>query len=308
MKPELSIIIPNWNGETFIVRGISSLLLSARAWGKSFELIVVDDASTDRAPQLIAETFPDVKLLKNRKNRGFGWSVNRGIRAARAPFVILANNDLVVKEDFIQHLMDPFEKEEGEDLFGISARTVNWTDGSPNHLNMTAHFERGLIELDYEDSPESCSTLFLQGGACSLRRDVFLRLGGFRSIFRPGYWEDYDISYRAAKMGWRLVYEPRALAYHLGKGSLMKVLGKEGIDSVSTRNYFLFTWMNLEDRGMLASHFWSLPGHLFREVFKGGSPRLTRGFWRAVPRLFRVLRERRRSRSSRLISDRTLLS
>ena len=302
-----SVVMPNWNGAEFVARGISSMLLSARAAGKPFEMIIVDDASTDAAPRIIAGTFQDVRLLINEKNRGFGASVNRGVNAAKAPIVILANNDLVVREDFVPRLLEHFENDAEGKIFGVSARTVNWTDGAPNHLNMSAHFSRGLIELDYKDSPESAPTLFIQGGACALRRDVFITLGGFSAIYKPAYWEDYDISYRAAKMGYKLIYEPRALAYHLGKVSLMKVLGKEGVNSLTSRNYFLFTWLNLTDRSLLTRHFLSLPYHLFREIISGDEMRLTKGFFKAAPKLLQVMKMRRKRTCATLVPDKTLL-
>lgn len=289
------------------MRCVSSLLLSARACKKPFELIVVDDASTDDSCGILKKTFPDIKLIRNERNGGFGFSVNKGVKASEAPLAILANNDIVAKEDFVANLLKPFEEKGGELVFGVSAKTVNWTDGSPNHLNMTAHFEKGLVALDYENSQEACSTLFLQGGACAIRRDLFLKLGAFSPLYHPGYWEDYDLSYRAAKMGYRMIYEPGALAYHLGKGSLLKVLGKEGIGSLALRNQFYFTWLNLTDGGLLTRHFLSLPFHMFREMISGESPRFTRGFLKAAPQFFRVLKERRKRKIKLRVTDRTLL-
>jgi GT2 family glycosyltransferase len=307
MNPCFSIVIPNWNGEAFIVRGISSLLLSARAYKKPFEFIVVDDASTDDSCKIIETTFPDIRLIRNKENLGFGESVNAGVVASQAPIVILANNDIVAKEDFVKHLMEPFEKDQESKLFGVSAKTVNWTDGSPNHLNMTAHFEKGLIALDFEDSSEAKPTLFLQGGACALRKDIFIALGSFSPLYNPGYWEDYDVSYRAAKMGFRMIYEPRALAWHLGKGSLMKVLGSEGLSALIKRNHFFFTWLNLTDASLLFSHFFHLPFHILREMLSGKPIGLTKGFLKALPNFFRVLAERRKRKISPRVSDRTLL-
>jgi GT2 family glycosyltransferase len=307
LNPYFSIVIPNWNGEVFITRGISSLLISARASKKPFEFIIVDDASSDSSPAIIAETFPDIKLLRNKKNLGFGHTVNRGVAASKAPFIILANNDLVVKEDFITRLLEPFNDDKDSKLFGVSARTVNWTDGSPNHLNMTAHFEKGLIEIDFNDSKSLCKTLFLQGGACSIRRKEFIEMGGLCSLFKPGYWEDYDLSYRAAVRGYKLLYSPGALAYHLGKGSLMKVLGKDGINTISSRNYFYFTWLNLRDPGLLLSHFINLPVNLFKEFFEGKELRLLKGFIKAFPNFPKVLKERRKRTKKRKIQDRMLL-
>ena len=308
MEPSFSIVVPNWNGEAFAGRCISSLLMAARATRLPFEFIVVDDASTDGAPDTISRTFPGVTLLRNDRNLGFGPTVMRGMREARAPLAILANNDLAAKEDFIARLIAPFEADAAKTLFGVSARTVNWTDGAPNHLNMTAHFRRGLVELDFEDSQEMAPTLFLQGGACCVRREAFLEMGGFAEIFRPGYWEDYDLSYQAAKRGWRLLYEPAALAFHLGKGSLMKVLGREGIHTVSARNYFYFTWLNLTDSRMMLEHFLYLPLHIASELYSPGKPlRLLRGFLKALPGFFRVLGLRRLRKGTGTVPDRALL-
>jgi len=306
-NPFFSIIIPNWNGEAFLARGVSSLLASARAAKKPFEFIVVDDASTDNSIQMIKENFPDVKIIKNKKNRGFGFTVNRGVKAAGGEIVILANNDLVVKEDFIPRLLEPFSGDEAKTLFGVSAKTVNWTDGEPNHVNMNAHLKQGFIDLTFEDSPELCPTLFLQGGACAIRRELFLQLGLFSPIYHPGYWEDYDLSYRAAKSGYRLLYQPKALAYHLGKGSLSRVLGEEGINSLVSRNRFLFTWLNLSDRGFLFKHFLLLPFHLFKEMISGGHLTLTKGFVKAAPKFFRAISERKNRGVPAKISDRNLL-
>jgi len=307
MNPSFSIVIPNWNGEALLVRGISSLLLSARAYKKPFEFIVVDDASADASCRIIETTFPDIRLLRNEENLGFGASVNAGVKASQAPLVILANNDIVAKEDFAKYLLEPFEKDPEQKLFGVSAKTVNWTDGSPNHVNMTAHFEKGLIALDFEDSPAIKPTLFLQGGACALRRDLFLELGSFSPLYHPGYWEDYDVSYRAAKSGYQMIYEPRALAWHLGKGSLLKILGKEGIDTLTARNQFIFTWLNLSDPGLLFSHFLRLPFQILREMISGKPLRLTRGFLRSAQKFFQLLAERRKRKIPSRVSDLSLL-
>jgi len=306
-KPEFSIVIPNWNGAEFAARGISSLLISARAYGKPFEMIVVDDASTDTAPRIIAETFPDIHLLRNEQNKGFGASVNRGVAAAKAPIIVLANNDIVAKEDFIRRLLEHFENDKEKKLFGVSARTVNWLDGSPNHLNMTAHFSRGLIELDYADSLEAAPTLFAQGGACALRKDVFAHLGGFDPLYKPGYWEDYDLSYRAAKSGYNLLYEPRALAYHLGKGSMIKALGSKGLNNINARNYFFFTWLNLSDIPLLTQHFLMLPFHLLGEVASGKPLRLTKGFFKAAAQFLPLMSARRKRARPFKVSDSRLL-
>ncbi|MFH0794698.1 MAG: glycosyltransferase, partial [bacterium] len=126
--------------------------------------------------------------------------------------------------------------------------TVGWSGEEPNQLNMTAVFRRGEFHLRYSDPDSPALTLFAQGGSAMFRRDRFLALGGFCELFHPGYWEDFDLCYWAAKRGWRVIYNPQAVALHFGKASLMKLLGPDGIASLDERTPLLFTWLNLTDR------------------------------------------------------------
>jgi GT2 family glycosyltransferase len=302
-----SIIVPNWNGKPHLARCLSSLHLSAKRSGRSHELIVVDDASTDESWRVVEERFPRVRLLRNETNRGFAESVNRGVEAASGEIVVLINNDIVVKEDFVAALLEPFSTDSGQ-LFGVSARTVSWVDKQPNHINMSARFAKGMFELQWSDSPERTKTLFLQGGACAMRRSVFLELGGFNPLYSPGYWEDYDLSYRAARCGYTNLYEPRSLAYHLGKSSMRQKLGRAGIESLMARNQMLFTWLNLTDSNLVIKHFLWLPFHIGREFLTGRGFTLTKAFFQALPRAPRILSHRLRRRDHFQLSDREVLA
>jgi len=245
VNPEFSIIIPNWNGIAFLQRCVSATLLSAQATRLPHEIIVVDDASTDGSADIVANEFPSVKLIRNEQNIGFGASVNRGVRQASAPLVVLLNNDLSPRESMIRELVEPLR--EHPDVFAVSAKTLDWYTGEPNHVNMFAKIVDGLFRLAYEDSTDICETLFFQGGSCALRRDAFLEFGGFADVFHPGYWEDYDISYLAVKSGWKVLYNPHALALHVGQGSMKRAYGAERIARVKFRNGLLFQWLNFSD-------------------------------------------------------------
>ncbi len=301
-----SIIVPNWNGKPYLGRCLSSLLLSAKRTGLSYELIVVDDASTDESWQIVEERFPRVRLLRNETNSGFAASVNRGVVAAAGEIAVLINNDIIAKEGFLSALLEPFRPESGR-LFGVSARTVSWGDQQPNQINMSARFVRGLFELQWRESPQQARTLFLQGGACAMRRSVFLELGGFGLLYSPGYWEDYDLAYRAAKCGYTNLYEPRSQAYHLGKSSMRQKLGHAGVTSLMARNQMLFTWLNLTDIDLLTKHFLWLPLHIGREFLTGSGFTLTKAFLRALRCVPRILGHRLRRRDPVRISDKELL-
>ena len=84
-------------------------------------------------------------------------------------------------------------------------------------------------------------------------RDIFLQLGGFDELLSPFYWEDVELSYRAWKRGYTVLYEPRSVARHRISSTIGK-LKRRRVRRVEKRNRLLFHWINLHDSGMLASH------------------------------------------------------
>jgi GT2 family glycosyltransferase len=307
--PSASVVIPNWNGEAFLLRCVSSALQAVRehrrATGQGAEVLVVDDASTDRSVELVQRDCPGARLVRRAVNGGFAEAVNEGAREARGEILVLLNSDMAVRPDFLTRLLAPLADPA---VFAVSAKTLEWSGGTPNHLNMTARLERGQITLEYSDPPERCDTLFLNGGAAALRREVFLAAGGFPALYRPGYWEDYDLSLRAVKAGWRIVFEPRALAHHLGKASLTARLGDDALRRVIDRNRLLFTWALLTDSAAWWRHWIGLPGWVARQMRRGDGASRLRAFLAALRRLPEVMALRRRIPSPRAVSDEEALS
>ena len=282
--PLLSIVVPNWQGEQWLGRCLSALQVSARAAGHSFELIVVDDASTDGSRALVRERFPRVRLLPNRRNVGFARSVNRGIRAARGRVLVLANNDIVCAQDFISRLTGWFLSGEGgtgAPLFAVSARTVSWYDGRPNQLCMGAVWQGGRITPAWSDPAEPSPCLFVQAGAAAYDLRLVRELAGFCTLFEPGYWEDYDLSWRAARRGWRQIYDPRAFALHAGGGSMTKRFGAERVSAMKARNHLLFELTHLRSPGLLLQWGARIPLRLARE-WAEGTHRRSHSFTRAL--------------------------
>lgn len=293
-----SVVIANWEGEAWIERALSSVQLAARAAGLPTEILVVDDASADGSTETIRRRFPKVRLLRNRRNVGFARAVNRGVGAARGELVVLLNNDLVVREDFLRRLIAPFRSagEGTAPVFAVSARTLSWDGAEPNHLCMAGAFVEGRIQPAYAAPTHTADCLFAQGGAMACRRDVFLALGGFDPIFAPGYWEDYDLCWQAAHAGYRILYEPKAVAFHVGGGSMIKRYGPKEVYLLRLRNHLLFEWLNLRDPALLVRHAAWLPRHVFREWVRGEGFGLTKALARAVRCLPAVMRGRSRRR------------
>jgi GT2 family glycosyltransferase len=290
--PSVSIVIPNWNGEAFLVRCVSAAMQAVRQHrretGEETEIIVVDDASTDRSVEMLRRDCPSVRVIQRNVNGGFAEAVNHGAREARGAALVLLNSDMAVRPEFLTALLAPLADPQ---VFGVTAKTLGWSTGEPDHLNMTARLARGQIVLEYSDPAEACDTLLLLGGAAAVRRELFLQAGGFSPLFQPGYWEDYDLALRAVKAGWRVVFEPRALAHHLGKASLRERHTDAAIKRLHERNRLLTTWSTLT--GARWRHWIGLPGWVARPLWRGDGAARLRAFGAALRRFPDAIRRRR---------------
>jgi len=282
---ELSIVIPNWNGESFVTRCISSLDISAKLADISYEIIVVDDNSDDKSVEKIKTCFQNIILIENKENLGFGKSCNIAIEKSQGRLIALSNNDIVVKQDYISKMLRHFKDDK---VFAVSAKTVDWFTNEPNHLCMDGEFKRGEFVLRYSNPNKFCETKLFQGGSCILRKDIFQELGRFNDLFYPGYWEDYDISYKAYKEGYKIIYEPESVALHLGKSSFRRKFGDDYVNALMERNKFIFIWLNMS-REEAITHLLLLPINLTSKLITGNLTTV-KGFIKALPKYVETLK------------------
>ncbi len=308
-QPSLAIVIPNWNGALFIERCLGSVLAAARALPAPPEILITDDASTDASAEIIRRQFPQLRLLAWGENVGFGESVNRAMATTGAELIFLLNNDLAPRGDFLTTLLaaraaDP----DAGRLFAIGAQTLDWHSGAPNHAGQRAAWRDGMIAQEPFSAEALAPADFFQAGACLIDRRAFLALGGFPAIYHPGYWEDYDLAWQARRRGLHVLYEPRAVAWHLGKGSMRRKLGDHGVSLALRRNHLLFIWANLASPGLLARHALGLPRLVLTDNAQGDEASWGRAVLAALGRLPAVLALRRRRRIASPIPDRELLN
>lgn len=217
MNTKLSVIIPNYNGARLLKACLDSV--SAQTF-KDYEVIVVDDASTDDSLKILSQS--SARVIVNEKNLGFAGTVNRGIRAARADFVLLLNNDVVLKPDFLEKIYAALEGR--PERFSVSSKMLRYyerdtiDDAGDNYTVFGWVYKRGdgLPEQAYEKPGPVFSTC---GGAGLYRKDVMEHIG-YLDEKHFAYLEDVDLCWRAKIYGYENWYAPQAQCYHIGSATL----------------------------------------------------------------------------------------
>ncbi len=213
-QPRVSIVIPVHNKFAYTAACLRSIAEHAAA--STFEIIVVDDLSTDSTPSRLAE-IGGIRSIRNTENIGFVGSCNAGAEIARGEFVLFLNNDTVVTEDWLEALLRCFEEEPDAGLVGSrlvypdgrlqEAGGIIFNDGSG--WNYGRFEDPDDTRFAFRREADYCS-----GAAIMLRREFFERLGRFDQRYAPAYYEDTDLAFGVRAAGFKVFYEPRSRVVH----------------------------------------------------------------------------------------------
>ena len=263
----ISIIIPNYNGEHILRRSLVDVVAAADAYPETSEIIVVDDASRDDSCQLLADSYPQIRVVRNRVNKGFADTVHCGVTLAAHPIVLLLNSDVFPDRNFIAPLIAWFDR---HDTFAVSPLILN-RNGKPGRVSWNlSTIVRGEIRqsnwdlADAEDRArkgKSLKSLFASGGSVALRKEMFHKLGGFLPIYKPFYYEDRDLCTRAWQRGWKTYFEPQSKVVHDHQSTISRFFAANQIRVIKRRNRLFYLWLHLSRRKLLLSH---IPWILFR--------------------------------------------
>ncbi len=243
---DVSIIIVNWNTRDLLRECLRSVHAETR--DVSFETIVVDNASTDGSPAMVAEEFPGVKVIANDANRGFAAGNNQGLAAATGRYALLLNSDTVVLDRAIERVV-AFADRHGE--AGVVGCRIRNADGSlqpscstfPSLTNlalMATYLYRlfprnrfaGRDRMTWWGHDGEREVEVMTGCFLLVRREVVEKVGGFNESYFFGG-EEVDWCRRIGEAGWKLMFTPSATITHLG-GASARSLGWR-IDALQTR-------------------------------------------------------------------------
>lgn len=294
-----SIIIPTWNGREILEECLPSVVREMERRENIDELLIVDNASSDGTGDFIAATYPFARVLRLEQNIAI-FALNRAARATSHRYMFFLNNDMLLNEGCIDHLLAGFD---ADDIFAVTGKVLQWDRTTVQAGRRRPVYQRGMFWYLQATGPDvSGITLHALGGQSIFDREKFLALDGLDQLFSPFYHEDLDISWRAFRRGWRVMYDPRAVMIHRGAATAGRVYTREQLDTFMSKNMFLFIWKNLHGPGMLSGHLAWLILRTVNALLKRNRVFL-RGLAMAVPRAGAALRARQAAKQSAAISD-----
>lgn len=245
----VSIVIPNWNGAAHLRICLPSL---KRQTYRDFEIIVVDNGSTDESRELVGRDYPEVRVVALDANRGVAGGFNAGIQAARGAVLVLLNNDTEAEPAWLQELVSTLEANPRAGMAASKLRLFDQRD----KLHSAGDFvrvdgipgNRGVWQVDegqYDDASQPPPLFGVCGGAAAYRRELFDAIGLFDEDL-GSYCEDVDLNWRARLAGFGCVFAPRAVVYHklsaTGGGAVASYYVGRNFIAVIAKNYPSVLW------------------------------------------------------------------
>ena len=245
--PRASIVILNYNGRHHLA-GCFESLRALDYPSDRFEVILVDNGSTDGSIEELERDHGWVRVVANLENVGFSVGCNQGAREADRPDVLVfLNNDMRVEPAFLAELVQPIAAGECQ---ATTAKMFSWDGKRIDSAGGGMNFHGIGIQKGYKDAPadwhdEPAPTLFACGGAMAIDGRVFEAVGGFDEEFFA-YYEDVDLGWRMWVLGHTIRYVPSAVCYH-HHSSTSRRFPVETIRLLQVRNPLLACFKNYSD-------------------------------------------------------------
>lgn len=209
-----SVVIPTYNGLRFLPTCLNAL---RQQTFRDFEIIVVDDASTDASRAMLARDYPEVHVIALKKNGGFARAANTGICAGRGEVIVLLNNDTEADPHWLEEIAQALQSNPNAGMVACKLKLFD----QRNVIHSAGDFyridgvpgNRGVWEQDRGQYDDARGVFGACGGAVAYRKKMLDDIGVFDEALVANL-EDVDLNWRARWAGYPIVYAPRAIVYH----------------------------------------------------------------------------------------------
>ncbi len=260
----VSVVILGWNARKFLEKFLPSVVqYSARP---EYEVVYADNLSTDDSVAYVRENFPTVRIIQNTSNRGFAGGYNDCLSHVKSKYYVLLNQDVEVTEGWLDPLVVMAESDEKiaavqpkiraykqKEMFeyaGAAGGMMDWIGYA---------FCRGRIfdtmEPDNGQYDDSIDIFWASGASMFVRSDAYWKAGALDEAFFA-HQEEIDLCWRMKNLGYRIVYQPKAIVFHVGGGSLPQ--GNPRKTFLNFRNNLMMLYKNLP----LGQLLWKMPFRL----------------------------------------------
>ncbi len=260
---KISFIIPNYNGSKLLKKHLPSVFTQMKSGD---ELIVIDDASTDKSLdylQSLQKKYPELTIISNGQNMRFAASVNKAVAASKHDYILLLNNDV----ELLAKARDELVAEMKPNVFAVGCLEYETHNNNDLAGKNKLWFERGLFVHSKASEFSSGETAWASGGSALFDKKKWQELGGFDLSFYPAYWEDIDLSYRARKKGWKVLFSAEARVEHQHESTNNTAFGQKKLELISLKNSLIFAWKHMNLAQWL-EHIFFLPYHLLFTTFR----------------------------------------
>ena len=288
--PDLSIVIPTWNNKSVLGPCLQSIYDSDPKI--SFQIIVVDNGSTDQTCDFLTERYPQVLIVRNEENLGFSRACNQGIRTAQGRYILLLNNDTLAQKETLDRLVGFMDE---HPTAGVAAPRLLNRDGSlqmsvcMDYTNLKYAFFGGPrlpfpfskfippMALPREDYDRAREVAWVTGACMVVRADALDDVGLLdENIFM--YIEDMDWCYRFNRKGWKVFFVPDITLVHLKHHSSHDHLKEIFRQDYLSKKYFIQKHRSQKEAALftlltLAGSLVKLPVHVTKFLFQDDSRR-----------------------------------
>ena len=261
----ISVILPIFNNLNLIKKNLEEIISQLT---DNDELTILDDASTDKSKEYLIKKFNlkktadgydqrgeftlystknghqkfEILLIVNHQNLRFAASCNRAVEHAHSTLLFLVNSDVIFTKGVLNTLRDKFKTQ--KKLFAIGCLEKEPNEGGILGGKNKLWFEKGLFHHSRVDNYKSGETAWASGGSAIFDKKKWQELGGFDEKYHPAYWEDIDLSTRAKKRGWKVLFLETAKVIHNHQSTNKNVFQKQQLQQLSWKHADYFTWKN----------------------------------------------------------------